>query len=198
MTDTNINTDNTNNDINTNIDNEESSGDIFIINKEKSSRIKNNSYIDSKDKTLYINSKEVRSTIGGKTPKNKIQNSIDLMINGMYGMAGELQYIFHGEDEIYGIFINSKKINNIINNDKEISTQAYERTKFVDKEEQWFNHFSINNVVLIDDDDNIATKSRIESINNYKSYDGLNHGLNSKFNVINNTVVIGEPMICPI
>ena len=195
MTDTNTNI---NTDTNTNIDNEESSGDIFIINKEKSSRIKNNSYIDSKDKTLYINSKEVRSTIGGKTPKNKIQNSIDLMINGMYGMAGELQYIFHGEDEIYGIFINSKKINNIINNDKEISTQAYERTKFVDKEEQWFNHFSINNVVLIDDDDNIATKSRIESINNYKSYDGLNHGLNSKFNVINNTVVIGEPMICPI
>ena len=195
MTDTNTNI---NNDINININNEESSGDIFIINKEKSSRIKNNSYIDSKDKTIYINSKEVRSTIGGKTPKNKIQNSIDLMINGMYGMAGELQYIFHGEDEIYGIFINSKKINNIINNDKEISTQAYERTKFGDKEEQWFNHFSINNVVLIDDDDNIATKSRIESINNYKSYDGLNHGLNSKFNVINNKVVIVEPMICPI
>jgi hypothetical protein len=198
MTDTNTNI---NNDINTNINNEESSGDIFIINKEKTSRIKNNSYIDSKDKTLYINSKEVRSTIGGKTPTNKIQNSIDLMINGMYGTAGELQYIFHGEDEIYGIFINSKKINNIINNDKEISTQAYERTKFGDKEEQeeqWFNHFSINNVVLIDDDDNISTKSRIESINNYKSYDGLNHGLNSKFNVINNKVVIGEPMICPI
>ena len=65
-TNTNINNDintNINNDINTNINNEESSGDIFIINKEKTSRIKNNSYIDSKDKTLYINSKEVRSTI---------------------------------------------------------------------------------------------------------------------------------------
>lgn len=138
---------------------------IIVIEEEPTPN--NNVFI--KEGCLYVNSKNVRTTVGGKTPPDQIEILFNTLPQ-IYRQDERIIYSFKSHDELWFIILDFQKINQYIQESNE----------------------TINKVYLINNDNEFATKPIIEKLCELKDENGNFYVLQYQYDVQDNEIILPE------